>query len=114
MFYYILLKVNLFVLAALVLLSAIGSVLTNMPIGANAQEYENSNDDSYGNNGIDEEYYYDQQNIYNEAMDLIEPTYSLNYKDYENEYTPDDESYYNEEPILVSNLTSFRSAIFER
>jgi hypothetical protein len=47
--------------------------------------------------GMDEEYSYEQQNMYNEAMDMIEPTYSLNNEEYYNEelYSYDD-SYNND------------------
>jgi hypothetical protein len=95
------LKVKLFVLAALILLSSINSIFNSIPIiGVSAQEYEEID---YGNTGINEmveNYLYEEPSAYNtdNGYSNEEAEYS-SYNNYEyssnNEYVQDDYSTYN-------------------
>jgi hypothetical protein len=95
------LKVKLFVLAALILLSSINSIFNSIPIiGVSAQEYEEIDYGSTGTNEMVENYLYEEPSTYNtdNGYSNEEAEYS-SYDNYEyspnNEYVQDDYSSYN-------------------
>src|SRR5687767_10611623 len=96
------LKVKLFVLAALILLSSINSIFNSSPIrGVSAQEYEETDYGSTtGINEMVENYLYEEPSAYNtdNGYSNEEAEYS-SYDNYEyspnNEYVQDDYSTYN-------------------
>ncbi len=109
------LKVKLFVLAALVLVSSITSIFNSIPIiGVSAQEYEEINDGSNGNEEMVENYYYDEEpslantdNGYNNNFDPSMDEQNSEYSSY-NSYEP--ASYDNGEEKEYSSYDNYENS----
>ncbi len=108
-------KVKLFVLAALILVSSITSIFNSIPIiGVSAQEYEEINDGSNGNEEMVENYSYDEEpslantdNGYNNNFDPSMDEQNSEYSSY-NSYEP--ASYDNGEEKEYSSYDNYENS----